>query len=89
MDTMDEGWFFKFETGAIELGLWGEEPNAWSLYSIEGSPYGLAACKKTQRAHFSYQLSFRGKALKLNAISKTVPWDRTQESLTVPWARHG
>ena len=54
-DTIDEGCFYKLETGATELGQWTDDTNAWSLYSIEGSPFGLAACNKTQREHFNYQ----------------------------------
>ena len=78
---MVEGWQWAEELlrpGGIALKDWDKNTHAWSLYSIEGSPYGLAACNETRRAHFSYQLSFRGKLLKLNAIPKTVAWDMAQ-----------
>ena len=78
---MDEVGGFMLEARGIELRLWGEGANAWSLYSIKGSRYGLAACNETRRAHFSYELHFRGEPLNLKASSTTVAWDEAQQSL--------
>ena len=62
-----------------ELGKWGQNIQAVSLYAIKDTRYGLAACNETKRSHFNYQLLYRGKPIRLEAL--VVAWDMAQGSL--------